>query len=66
MICAKASWREWCVLNSFVVPLWVKHGVIPVKNVLHTLTVMKAISRTSTVGCVLVSQWFLMFIKMKM
>jgi hypothetical protein len=56
MTCARASWKEWCVLNNCVVPQWVKHGVIHVNTVPHTLTVMKATLRTSTVDSVLVSQ----------
>jgi hypothetical protein len=56
MTCARANWKEWCVLNNSVVLQWVKHGVIPVNTVPCTLTVMKATLRTSTVGSVLVSQ----------
>ena len=56
MTCARANWKEWCVLNNCVVPQWVKHGVILVNTAPRTLTVKKAILRTSTVGSVLVSQ----------
>jgi len=56
MTCARANWKEWCVLNNCVVPQWVKLGVIPVNTVLRTWTVKKATLRTSIVGSVLVSQ----------
>lgn len=56
MTCARASWKEWFVLNNSVVPQWVEHGVIPVNTVPLTLTVKKATLRTSIVGSVLVSQ----------